>query len=430
MNDNDAVTNTFIQLESLVQPELFPKKEVPDDGALREDYEKLRITYELQRDIGSEIEIDSILKRILDRTSEFLKYDRGVILLMEEGEKLRIRASKTVADVDVKNNPLSKTLIRYILKNRKGVISSDIRSDQRFNQADSVMLSHIRSSMAVPLLYQDEILGAIIVQSSEKIGVFSEKDLKIMMNIANHVAQFIKNSLLHEELRTSFNNAIRTLSAMVDARHPLTAGHSERVAKISLFIANELGLEGYGLEGLKYGALLHDIGKIGISDRVLLKVGPLDADEREEMNSHPAKTKEILDNFHFPRRMKDVPTIAALHHERVDGRGYPYGVDGSQFTLESKIIAVADVFDALTSPRDYPKYSGEGKPLNRDRMSIEEAVSVIEEGAGSQFEAEVVDGFKRCLPRALLNLRKDHYEKEYVDSYIRSRDPSLASRLA
>jgi HD-GYP domain-containing protein (c-di-GMP phosphodiesterase class II) len=426
MHEKDAANKTFIQLETLVHPSLFLKREAPDEGALREDYEKLRITYELQKDIASEIEIDAILNRILDRTFEFLKYDRGVILLLEKGQKLRVRASRSSPGVDGKERLLSTSLIRHILKSRKAVISSDMRSDRRFNHTDSVVLSKTRSCMAVPFLCQDEILGAIIVQSSEKVAAFTQKDLKLVMNIASHAAQFIKSSLLHEELLISFKNAIRTLSAMVDARHPLTAGHSERVARMSHIIAKELGLKGNRLEALGYAALLHDIGKIGIPDRILLKDGPFDSDERAAMNRHPIKTKEILENFHFPKQLKDVPTIAALHHERLDGQGYPYGLEGPEFPLDAKIIAVADVFDALTSPRDYPKYSDKGKSLKKDRMSIEEAVSVIEEGAGVHFEAEVVDAFKRCLPRALLALRRRHYQKEYVDNYIRSYAPSLA----
>jgi len=424
---NKDLSTTFIHLESIVQPQFFSR--VPDESTLKEDYEKLRITYELQRDIGSEIEIDAILNRILERTFEFLRYDRGVILLLEKGEKLKVRAMRNSPDIDAKDSLPSTTLIKHIIKSRKAVISSDIRSDQRFNYADSIRLSRARSSLAVPLLCQDEILGAIIIQSSERIGAFTPKDLKLMMNIASHAAQFIKNSLLHEELRTSFKNAIRTLSATVDARHPLTAGHSESVAKISQIIAGELGLKGNRLEALGYAALLHDIGKIGIPDRVLLKNGPFNADERDEMKQHPVKTKEILDNFHFPWKLKNVPDIAALHHERLDGRGYPYGLEGSQFPLEAKILAVADVFDALTSLRDYPKYNQQGAPLNKDRLSIEEAVSVIEEGVGFQFEAKVVKAFKRSLPRALLALRKHHYQEEYVDNYIRAHAPSLASQL-
>ena len=116
-------------------------------------------------------------------------------------------------------------------------------------------------------------------------------------------------------------NCRYTLSATVDAKHTLTAGHSERVAELSVRIGKALGLNGNRLETLRYAALLHDIGKIGISDEILLKNGPFNDSEREEMNSHPTKTKAILEKFHFPKMLRNVPAISALHHERIDGTG-------------------------------------------------------------------------------------------------------------
>jgi putative nucleotidyltransferase with HDIG domain len=419
MNGNEALNRTYSQLMPLVQTEFLPEKNIPKDSALREDYEKLRITYELQRDIGAEIEIDSVLNRVLDRTFEFLKYDRAIILLVDKKGKLKPRAHRNTSNE--KKHLLSTTLIRHVLQKRKAIITSDILADNRFNMADSIRISGIRSSIAVPILHQEEILGVIIIESLKRFGAFTKKDLNLMINIANHTAQFVKNSLLHEELRISFNSAIRTLSAMVDARHPLTAGHSERVAKLSAYIAKEIGLSRNRIEALTYAALLHDIGKIGIPDKVLLKEGPFDSYERDEMNSHSIRTRKILDNFHFPKTIRNVPEIAALHHERLDGRGYPYGMTGNDLPLEAKIIAVADVFDALTSRRDYPKYDETGKPINCSRMPLSDSIAIIEKEVGSHFDEEVVAAFIRALPRALQHFRGTHFEAEYIDEFIRSR---------
>jgi HD-GYP domain-containing protein (c-di-GMP phosphodiesterase class II) len=393
-NDGSGVTHS--EHVSLVHTEFLPEKDIPDNSILREDYEKLRITYELQRDTGSEIEIDLVLNRILDRTFEFLRYDRGIILLANKKGKLKARAYRNISNRKTKF--LSTTLIRHAMNKREGVILSDVLTDNRFNKADSIILSGMRSSMAAPILHGDEVLGLIVIESSRKIGAFTKKDLLLMMNIANHTAQFIKNSLLHEELRVSFDSAIRTLSATVDAKHTLTAGHSERVAKISVTIAKEMGLKGNRLIALSYAALLHDIGKIGISDRVLLKNGQINDSEREEMKTHPAKTQEILENFHFPKVLKNVPFIAALHHERVDGKGYPKGLSGSDLPLEAKILGVADAFDAMTSLRDYPKYDENGNPLNCERMSVSKAVAILEKESGTHFDAAVVAALKKCLP--------------------------------
>lgn len=394
-NLNDVTSMLQTQHITEVHDEFLPEKDIPNDSALREDYEKLRITYELQRDIGSEIEIDSVLNRILERTFEFLNYDRGIILLVNKKGKLKTRATKNMGDE--KSNSVSTTLLKHVISKKEGVISSDILTDQRFNKAESIVFGGIRSTMVAPILQADEVLGVIVIESSEKIGAFTEKDLRLIMNIASHTAQFIKNSLLHEELRMSFDSAIRTLSATVDAKHALTAGHSERVAELSVLIARELGLKNNRIESLRYAALLHDIGKIGIADKVLLKNGPFDDSEREEMNNHPVKTKEILEKFLFPKRLKDIPDISSLHHERVDGKGYPYGLAGSDLPIESKILSVADVFDALTSIRDYPKHDEAGKTLDCDKMSVSQAISMIEKEIGSHFDTEVVAALKNCM---------------------------------
>jgi HD-GYP domain-containing protein (c-di-GMP phosphodiesterase class II) len=427
MSSNDALNKTITKLIPPVQTEFLPEKDIPHDAAIREDYEKLRINYELQRDIGSEIEIDVVLNRILDRTFEFLKYDGGVILLVTDKGTLRPQASRNITNG--KKHILSTTLVKHVVKERKGIISTNILIDDRFNVADSIISSGLLSTIAVPILHQDEILGVIVIESSKRVGAFTEKDLHLMMSIANHTAQFIKNSIFHEELRISFNSAIRTLSATVDAKHTLTAGHSERVAKFSELIAKQLGVKGNRLEALCYAALLHDIGKIGIPDRILLKNGPFDDFDREEMNKHPTETKNILDNFHFPKKLRTVPDISALHHERIDGQGYPKGLTGSDLPLEAKIISVADVFDALTSPRDYPKYDETGKAMNCNKIPVSEAVAIIEKEVGTHFEAEVVIAFKKCLPLALFHFRKSHFEPEYVDYYIKSHAPNLTSKL-
>ncbi len=396
LNENDASGLTHTEHVSLVHTEFVPEKDIPNDRMLREDYEKLRITYELQRDTGSEIDIDLVLNRILDRTFEFLRYDRAIILLANKRGKLKTRVYRNVSDEN-KQQQLSTTLIRHVVQKREGVISSDLLTDNRFNKADSIILSGIRSSMAVPILHKEEVLGVIMIESTKKTGAFTKKDLLLIMNIANHTAQSIKNSLLHEELRISFDSAIRTLSATVDAKHALTAGHSERVAKLSVLIAKELGLKGNRLVALSYSALLHDIGKIGISDNVLLKNGPITDAERAEMNTHPVKTQEILENFHFPKMLKNVPFIAALHHEKIDGNGYPKGLSGADLPLEAKILGVADAFDAMTSHRDYPKYDENGKPMECKRMSILQTVDILEKETGTHFDAQVVAALKKCL---------------------------------
>jgi HD-GYP domain-containing protein (c-di-GMP phosphodiesterase class II)/pSer/pThr/pTyr-binding forkhead associated (FHA) protein len=411
------------QFIPIVPSQFMPQGEIKDESVLREDYEKLRITYELQKEIGSDINLDSLLEKILLRAFELLDCDQGVILLNNEQGQLKPRAFKSLNPSAAK--VISSTLVSCVQERQMGIIWADILADERFNRSDSLIMRGVRSSMAVPILDDGQFLGAIIIEAFGKVGAFTEKDLNLVTTIANHACQFIKNSLLHSELKRSFDSAITTLSAVVDARHPLTAGHSERVAFYAHLIGTELRLDDDRMEVLRLAALLHDIGKIGIRDKILLKKGPFAADEREEMNAHALMTRNILDKFYFPHALKSIPAVAALHHERYDGSGYPEGLTGEALPLETRILTIADIFDALTSRRDYPKYDIHQKEVDDGRLPLAEAIGVIEEKSGIYFDPAVVTAFKRCLPRALLYYRGQHFEPEYVDPVIRSMAPEL-----
>jgi len=365
---------------------------------LRADYEKLRVTYELQNEMNLERDIGKTLDRILARTFEFLEYDQGVILLADKcggmvphSYKSRRKSEKLM---------LSSTLIRHVQEKRTGVISTDMSTDQRFNESDSIMLEGVKSTIAVPIMVETEIFGMMILSSIEMTNAFTIKDLGVISTIANQAARIIKNSLLHEELRLMFDSSIRTLSATVDARHPLTAGHSESVTEISIIIAKKLNLPENEIRVLKFATLMHDIGKIAVPDNVLLKNGRFSPEERNVMDAHATKTREILENFYFPAHLRQVPLIASSHHEKMDGAGYPHGLRGDEIPLASRIMAVADIFDALMAKRDYPKYIGD-TTLSDEPLSVSTAVSAITNAAGEWFDKKVVDAFLASLPEII-----------------------------
>ncbi|MFZ5571908.1 MAG: adenylate/guanylate cyclase domain-containing protein [Thermodesulfobacteriota bacterium] len=182
-----------------LQPASFHKEsEILDERMLREDYEKLRVIYELQRDIGFELKIDRILQRILERTHEFLHYDRGVILLMDETGGLQPQAYKTSRP----NNKMviSSTLIQRIRTEKVGILSSDAMSDDRFEYAQSIMIQGVRSTIAVPILHQTELLGIMLIDSLVHVNAYTGKDLHLLTNVANQTAQLIKNSHLARKI--------------------------------------------------------------------------------------------------------------------------------------------------------------------------------------------------------------------------------------
>ncbi|MBU1168313.1 MAG: FHA domain-containing protein [Proteobacteria bacterium] len=393
-----------------METRFLSEDKIPSEKNLRADYEKLRVTYELQNEMNLERDIGKTLDRILYRTFEFLEYDQGVILLVDKNGHLTPHSYKTRRGDE--KLMISSTLLNYVQKEKTGVISTDVSSDQRFNIAESIMLEGVKSTIAVPMMIDDEILGVMIIYSLEMTDAFTTKDLGLITAIANQAARIIKNSLLHEELRQSFDSSIRTLSATVDARHPLTAGHSERVTEISLMIAREMNLPEQEIRVLKFATLMHDIGKIAVPDEVLLKNGRFSNEEKAIMDIHPKKTREILENFYFPEFLENVPLIASSHHEKMDGTGYPMGLKGDEIPLASRIMAVADMFDALTAKRDYPKYI-DNKTASYDPLPLAIVMTIIKKEAGERFDSKVVEAFLRCLPYIVERFKNDHLPQDY-----------------
>ena len=186
------------------------------------------------------------------------------------------------------------------------------------------------------------------------------------------------------ETRSAYVGTIRALAMALDARDPYTAGHSERVSAISVGIGRQIGLDHVQLDILRLGALLHDIGKIGIGDDVLRKPDALTREEFELIKEHPGLGARILRSVPF---LAPHLPIVELHHERPDGRGYPYGLTSEQTPLLARIVHVADAFDAMTSARAY-----------RRAWSSAEAVRELWRCAGTQFDAEIVQALVQALP--------------------------------
>jgi len=222
------------------------------------------------------------------------------------------------------------------------------------------------------------------VASGMEGKTFNKSDEDLLKAIAATTGITLENAMMVQEQKRSFESFILTLSSTIDARDPITAGHSERVADYSLLVGDELQMHRNDMEVLRFAALLHDIGKIGIREEVLTKEGRLTIDEYQHIQEHARFTFEILQNIHFAHHLQDVPLIAASHHERVDGKGYYKGLKGDEIPLSGRIIALGDVFDAITSLRHY-----------RSRMPFDKVLSIIQKDAGSHFDSEVVDMFFR-----------------------------------
>jgi HD-GYP domain-containing protein (c-di-GMP phosphodiesterase class II) len=182
-----------------------------------------------------------------------------------------------------------------------------------------------------------------------------------------------------EANRQLFIGTVKSLAAAIDGKDPYTRGHSERVSRFSVAIAQRLGLDDDEVEKIRISALLHDVGKIGIDDKILKKPAALTDEEFEVMKKHPQKGYKIMSQI---PAMKEFLPGMYMHHEMVDGKGYPQGLKGEEIPLMGKIVAVADTFDAMTTDRPYQK-----------AMKFEDAVARIESFVNTRYDADVVGAF-------------------------------------
>jgi HD-GYP domain-containing protein (c-di-GMP phosphodiesterase class II) len=283
---------------------------------------------------------------------------------------------------------LSSTLVEKVM--REGIALLYTQPEGAEGSPESVLLSGIRTALCAPLAGREEAFGVMQLDIRHPAkGTFSRREVDRITVFAHYVALMLENHRLHQEHRLAFESTIDALVHSLSLKDPETAHHSERVRDVSLFLGRAMGLSGNQLEALGVAATLHDMGKQGIRDEVLLKPGRLSESERTEMSQHAEHTQGVLDRIAYPRHLRDVPRLAAYHHEKMNGSG-PYRIPGAEIPIPSRIISVADVFDALVSARVY-----------KDPMPPAQVVAILERGKGEEWDAEVVDTVRRVLPRLL-----------------------------
>jgi HD-GYP domain-containing protein (c-di-GMP phosphodiesterase class II) len=290
---------------------------------------------------------------------------------------------------DIIKVPAGKGIIGHVVDTGETVIVNDAYEDERhYSKVDQNTGIHTRSLLAVPLHTKKLDLGskrgafeARIIGGLEAInkndGAFDEDDVKILQTLANQAATILEIAHLYSESNEVFLSGIKALTAAIDAKDKYTVGHSQRVSDFSVEIALELGISTEEIYHLQIGTLLHDVGKIGIPDVILGKPGRLTTLEYERIKDHPAIGERILGEIHLLHR--EIKAVAE-HHERMNGSGYPRGLSGDEISIFGRIVAVADVFDAMTSERPY-----------RKALAVEEVFAHLQRGAGEEFDDACVE---------------------------------------
>jgi len=362
-------------------------------------YSHALMVNEIGRIIGRYNRIDDLLPQIIDVLGRRLDYDRGVILLVSPDRKnLEYRTSYGYSESAFQefikesfhlDKPGSRGIfvrcyreLRPFLVNDVSTITADLseRSRRFLRTLGS------RSFLCCPILFEGECLGVLAVDNVQTKRPLVESDINLLMGIAPEIGISLHNALLTENQAAQFRSIVRVLGASIDAIDPLTAGHSDRVTEFAVQICEQMGLSGEFTDVVRVAAQVHDYGKIAVERAILRKQGPLDPEERLAMEAHAAKSEEILSNVVFEGAYRQVPFIAGSHHERMDGTGYPRGLAGEQIPLGARIIAVADVFEALTAQRHY-----------RGPIPFDQAVSILKAASGPHLDPVIVDAFLQVL---------------------------------
>jgi diguanylate cyclase (GGDEF)-like protein len=250
--------------------------------------------------------------------------------------------------------------------------SSELHGEGR-NPADD----EIHTLLAIPIYIQDTFSGVVICANRQ--DGFEDLDDQVLLALGDHAGAVLENGRLHGELHSSYVATVRMLAEAIEAKDPSTRLHSEEVAEYVGAVADGLEIEPRRREELLIASLLHDVGKIGISERILLKPGPLTPEERRAIELHPRIGFRLV---HQVPALEGVAPAVLHHHERWDGTGYPDRLAGDEIPLEARVIGVADSFSAMTADRPY-----------RDPLSVEEACAELQRCAGSQFDPHVVSLF-------------------------------------
>ncbi|MCX7991409.1 MAG: HD domain-containing protein [Proteobacteria bacterium] len=348
---------------------------------LEKAVDRLKILYRISRCLTTVLNPDDVIKMIVEKSVQIMKAKTGSLMLINDTkDSLYIKYAIGMDENIIKNTlvKVGDSVAGWVAKEAKPLIVKNIETDERFKKISKDKYE-TRSLISSPGIIKGEVLGVLNVNNKLDGSEFTEDELELLNTLAGQTAVSLENAKLYTDLQKSYFDTIRALVNAIEAKDKYTRGHSERVTCYALEIGKRLNLTPKRMEILQHAAILHDIGKIGTDLNILNKSGFLTIEEFEVVKEHPLVGSQILDPISF---LEDVKSIIAEHHERYDGKGYPLGKKGEEISLESRIIAICDAFDAMTSDRPY-----------RKALNLETALEEIKRCAGTQFDPQLVDIF-------------------------------------
>lgn len=342
------------------------------------------------RSITAVTDIDILLRVIAEETKIAIQADRCTVFMYDKDKNELWSKVALGMDSQEIRFPADKGLAGYVVKTGEPLNIPNAYNDPRFNpDIDKETGYHTKTILCMPIKNNNqEIIGAF--QVLNKLGgVFTKGDEDLLVAIGGSASIALENAQLFEqqkelykEQKVLFESFIDTLATSIDARDKITAGHSSRVKLYSMLLVDALDCDEKFKEIVEKAAILHDIGKIGIRDSVLQKEGKLTDEEYKHIQEHVRITHDILEKIHTSDDFKQITEIACSHHEKFDGSGYYRHLSGENIPFGGRILAVADVFDAITSKRHY-----------RDKMPIQNVIDILISGKDKHFDGKLVDMF-------------------------------------
>jgi putative nucleotidyltransferase with HDIG domain len=359
---------------------------------------RLALIYELPLQFAAETNLSNLLQTIVNRLVEVIPdAARGALVLRDRNEP---RQENTSGEGLVpqayfpREGPpvVSKTLARRAMTERAGFIWKRGEEDPEAEPlSGSIIRYSIETGMYAPLLWQGRALGAVCVDNPRRGSSFAPDDLRLMLMVAQYAAMAVANQQLQEDLREAWTGTLDALTSALASRDYDTQSHCYRTVELSVALARQLGVSEGEITTIARGALLHDIGKIGISDEILLKPGVLTKREREIMKEHVRLGHDMLQHIPF---FHDALPIVLYHHENYDGTGYPEGLCAEDVPRGARIFHVVDLYDALTQDRPYKR-----------AWTHEHAIKELLLLAGTHCDPEVVQALASLSPEVTERIR-------------------------
>lgn len=368
------------------------------NNTLKSKVKRLSILNDLGQAMHSIHDREELFNFFVELVGDVLNVERVSLMLLDKKTgKMLIKAS-----VGIDEDVISRVRIGpgegvagRALKEGRALRLEDLKNQEDFSPKDkrgysSDSFISVPVELSVPIRSKREIMGVINVSNHKLGSSFSEEDVDFLSTLAANAAHALDNAMIFEELvtvnRQLKKTHLETMMALADAleaKDSHTRGHSDRTVEYAMEIAFKMKLTELEKENLKYAAILHDVGKIGIPESILNKPAKLTDDEYELIKTHPVIGSEIIFNISF---LKAIAPLVKSHHERYDGKGYPNGLKGDDIPIESRIVSVLDAYDAMTSDRPYRKSQGK-----------EWAMEELRRFAGTQFDPNVVESFISIL---------------------------------